>query len=234
MSIGPGMADKAETHELAERLLPGLRSPVALDALALACVTADDAVLEHLGGNVVLTPNPTEIAYCLHVEAFEDDQAGAAVELARRTQAVVGDNARRGVDRRRRPALAERQRQSSSASRAAATSRGITAGLLARGADPAQAAVWAAYLHGRTGSGCILLHRGGWASSPGAAGRGAASAGGDRELSTRTGPLPCQTARKRAYEEDCVADDYIAELPFGAEVDDDAFVAPDRGRRGAP
>ena len=26
---------------------------------------------------------------------------------------------------------------------------GITGGLLARGADPAQAAVWAAYLHGR-------------------------------------------------------------------------------------
>ena len=28
---------------------------------------------------------------------------------------------------------------------------GITGGLLARGADPAQAAVWAAYLHGRAG-----------------------------------------------------------------------------------
>ena len=28
---------------------------------------------------------------------------------------------------------------------------GITAGLLARGADPAQAAVWAAFLHGRCG-----------------------------------------------------------------------------------
>jgi NAD(P)H-hydrate repair Nnr-like enzyme with NAD(P)H-hydrate dehydratase domain len=28
---------------------------------------------------------------------------------------------------------------------------GITAGLLARGAEPEQAAVWAAYLHGRTG-----------------------------------------------------------------------------------
>ncbi len=28
---------------------------------------------------------------------------------------------------------------------------GIVAGLLARGADPAQAAVWAAYLHGRAG-----------------------------------------------------------------------------------
>ena len=28
---------------------------------------------------------------------------------------------------------------------------GITGGLLARGADPAQAAVWAAFLHGRAG-----------------------------------------------------------------------------------
>jgi len=28
---------------------------------------------------------------------------------------------------------------------------GVTAGLLARGAEPAQAAVWAAHLHGRAG-----------------------------------------------------------------------------------
>ena len=46
----------------------------------------------HLGGNVVLTPNPTEIAYCLHVDEdeIEDDPAGAAVELSRRAKAVIG------------------------------------------------------------------------------------------------------------------------------------------------
>jgi ADP-dependent NAD(P)H-hydrate dehydratase len=153
--IGPGMADKGETQAFVERLLPGLRGPVALDALGLAAVTADDACLGHFGGNVVLTPNPTEIAYCLHVEEseIEDDPAGAAVELAGRAQAVVGlGGARSWI-----ASPDDRLWQDDSGGAGLGVSgsgdvrAGITAGLLARGADPAQAAVWAAYLHGRTG-----------------------------------------------------------------------------------
>src|SRR5688572_3524908 len=133
--IGPGMTDKEETQGFGERLLPRLTGPVALDALGLAVVSADDACVGHLGGNVVLTPNPTEIAYCLHVEddEVEDDPAGAAVELARRLWQDDSGGAGLGV------------------SGSGDVRAGITAGLLARGADPAQAAVWAAYLHGRTG-----------------------------------------------------------------------------------
>lgn len=153
--IGPGMADQEETQALGKRLLPGLSGPVALDALALSCVTADDGCVAHLGGNVVLTPNPTEIAFCLHVdeEEIEDDLAGAAVELARRARAVVGlGGARSWI-----AAPDDRLWQDDSGSAGLGVSgsgdvrAGITAGLLARGADPAQAAVWAAYLHGRTG-----------------------------------------------------------------------------------
>src|SRR5215203_5717371 len=65
--IGPGMADKEATQAFGERLLPHLAGPLALDALGLASVTADDACVRHLNGRVVLTPNPTEIAYSLHV-----------------------------------------------------------------------------------------------------------------------------------------------------------------------
>ena len=153
--IGPGMADQEETQAFGERLLPSLSGPVALDALALSCVTADDGCLSHLSGNVVLTPNPTEIAFCLHVDedAIEDDPAGAAVELARRARAVVGlGGARSWI-----AAPDDRLWQDDSGSAGLGVSgsgdvrAGITAGLLARGADPAQAAVWAAYLHGRTG-----------------------------------------------------------------------------------
>ena len=109
----------------------------------------------HLGGNVVLTPNPTEIAYCLHVDEseIEDDPAGAAVELAGRAQAVVGlGGARSWI-----AAPDDRLWQDDSGGAGLGVSgsgdvrAGITAGLLARGAEPAQAAVWAAYLHGRTG-----------------------------------------------------------------------------------
>ncbi|TFV65967.1 NAD(P)H-hydrate dehydratase [Blastococcus sp. CT_GayMR20] len=153
--LGPGMTDVEETQAFGERLLPHLEGPLALDALGLACVTADETCLLHLEGRAVLTPNPTEIARSLHVEddQVEQDPAAATLDLAGRTQAVVGlggatswiatpdgqlwkdvsGNAGLGV------------------SGSGDVRAGITGGLLARGADPAQAAVWAAFVHGRCG-----------------------------------------------------------------------------------
>jgi hydroxyethylthiazole kinase-like uncharacterized protein yjeF len=153
--IGPGMADTEETQAFGERLLPHLEGPLALDALGLSCVTADAACLHHLRGRVVLTPNPTEIAYALHVEedAIEGDPAGSALALAERAQAVVGlGGATSWITT---PDGSVWRDESGEAGLGVSGSgdvrAGITGGLLARGADPAQAAVWAAYLHGRTG-----------------------------------------------------------------------------------
>jgi ADP-dependent NAD(P)H-hydrate dehydratase len=153
--IGPGMADQEETQAFGERLLPHLRGPLALDALGLACVTADSACLHHLKGRVVLTPNPTEIAYALHVgdDEIQADPAGAATDLAGRTQAVVGLGG--ATSWIATPDQRVWQDESGNAGLGVSGSgdvrAGITGGLLARGADPAQAAVWAAYLHGRAG-----------------------------------------------------------------------------------
>jgi ADP-dependent NAD(P)H-hydrate dehydratase len=153
--IGPGMADNAETQEFGARLLPSLRGPLALDALGLSCVTADDGCLHHLGGRVVLTPNPLELAYALHVEQGDvgDDPAGAAADLAGRARAVVGLG---GVTSWVAAPDGGLWRDDSGAaglgvSGSGDVRAGITGGLLARGADPAQAAVWAAFLHGRCG-----------------------------------------------------------------------------------
>jgi ADP-dependent NAD(P)H-hydrate dehydratase len=153
--IGPGMADTEETQAFGERLLPHLEGPLALDALGLSCVTADAACLHHLRGRVVLTPNPTEIAYALHVEedAIEGDPTGSALALAERAQAVVGlGGATSWITT---PDGSVWRDESGEAGLGVSGSgdvrAGITGGLLARGADPAQAAVWAAYLHGRTG-----------------------------------------------------------------------------------
>ncbi len=153
--IGPGMADKEVTQEFGARLLPHLRGPLALDALGLACVTADDACLHHLDGRVVLTPNPMELAYALHADEDElaDDPGGAAAALADRTKAVVGLG---GVTSWVAAPDGTLWRDDSGAaglgvSGSGDVRAGITGGLLARGADPAQAAVWAAFLHGRCG-----------------------------------------------------------------------------------
>jgi hydroxyethylthiazole kinase-like uncharacterized protein yjeF len=153
--IGPGMTGKDETQGFVDRLLPQLRGRVVLDALALASVTADAGSVRHLSGRVVLTPNPTEIALCLHVEQdeIEADPAGAAMELARRTGAVVGlGGATSWIgspdDRLWRD---DSGGAGLGVSGSGDVRAGITGGLLARGAEAAQAAVWAAYLHGRAG-----------------------------------------------------------------------------------
>jgi hydroxyethylthiazole kinase-like uncharacterized protein yjeF len=153
--IGPGMADKGQAQEFGARLLPHLKGPVALDALGLASVTADEECLHHLGGRVVLTPNPLELSYALHVEedSVDDDPAGAAADLAGRARAVVGLG---GVTSWVADPDGRLWRDDSGAaglgvSGSGDVRAGITGGLLARGAEPAQAAVWAAFLHGRCG-----------------------------------------------------------------------------------
>jgi ADP-dependent NAD(P)H-hydrate dehydratase len=153
--IGPGMADKKATQEFGARLLPHLTGPLALDALGLACVTADDTCLNHLDGRAVLTPNPLELAYALHVDRDEidEDPAGATADLADRARAVVGLG---GVTSWVAAPDGRLWRDDSGAaglgvSGSGDVRAGITGGLLARGAEPAQVAVWAAYLHGRCG-----------------------------------------------------------------------------------
>jgi ADP-dependent NAD(P)H-hydrate dehydratase len=153
--IGPGMADREATQGFAERLLPHLTGPLALDALGLASVTADEKCLHHLDGRVVLTPNPTEIAISLHSDedAIDDDPAGAALELARRARGVV---ALGGVTSWIATPDGDLWQDDSGGaglgvSGSGDVQAGIVGGLLARGADPAQAAVYATYLHGRAG-----------------------------------------------------------------------------------
>jgi hydroxyethylthiazole kinase-like uncharacterized protein yjeF len=153
--VGPGTADREQTQALVEGLLPELRCPVVLDALGLAAVTADPGCLHHLEGRVVLTPNPTELAISLHVDAdeVEDDPAGCARRLAEQTHATVGLGGATswvaGPDGR----LWEDESGGAGlgVSGSGDVRAGVVAGLLARGAEPDQAAVWASYLHGRAG-----------------------------------------------------------------------------------
>ncbi|MGY1601381.1 NAD(P)H-hydrate dehydratase [Geodermatophilus sp. SYSU D00815] len=153
--IGPGMTDVEETQGFGDRLLPHLRGPVALDALGLASVTADASCLEHLHANVVLTPNPSELAIALHADEgqVEDDPAGATLELAARARAAVGLG---GATSWVASPDGELWRDDSGGaglgvSGSGDVRAGIVAGLLARGADPVQAAVWGSHLHGRAG-----------------------------------------------------------------------------------
>jgi ADP-dependent NAD(P)H-hydrate dehydratase len=152
--VGSGFTDPDASSELVGRLLPGLGGVVVLDALASAYVTGDPERVAGLAVDVVLTVNPNELAHCL--EADEDDVqadlAGHTATLARRTGAVVlcggptkvvahdGDLWR-----------VEAGNPGLGTAGSGDVQAGIVAGLLARGADPARAAVWAAYLHATAG-----------------------------------------------------------------------------------
>jgi ADP-dependent NAD(P)H-hydrate dehydratase len=153
--IGPGLADPVESAAVVRALLDGLDAPVVLDALALAAVTDDPGCVGHLGGRVVLTPNPAELAQALHEtdDAVEKDPAGSAIRLAGLTGAVVAlggaiswvaaPDGRTWRDDGGAPGLG--------VSGGGDVRAGLVADLLARGAEPAQAAVWAGHLHGRAG-----------------------------------------------------------------------------------
>jgi ADP-dependent NAD(P)H-hydrate dehydratase len=153
--IGPGMTGEEPTRGFTDRLLEHLDRAVVLDAMGLASVTADPGCLRRLDGRAVLTPNPTELAIALQRDAGEiDDQpAEAALELARRANATValGGATSWVASPSGRLWRDESGGAGLGVSGSGDVRAGVTAGLLARGAEPDQAAVWAAHLHGRAG-----------------------------------------------------------------------------------
>ena len=153
--LGPGMTDPDATWELMNAFVPGLSTPLILDALALIRLNDDPAHVRHLQRRVTLTPNRKELAMVLGLEEDEidEDPGRAAVELAKRSAATVTAGGEESwtasPDGRtwRDPSGGVGLGVSGSGDVFA----GIVTGLCARGASPEQAAVWASFLHGRAG-----------------------------------------------------------------------------------
>ena len=154
--IGPGMTDPAAAVRLLRELVPRLsHQRVVVDALASAYVTEDVECLRHLETRAILTLNHSELSLTLGVDQDEvdEDPLGAAARLAERAEAVVlcggedkyvatpdgdGWQITAGV-----PGLG--------VSGSGDVQAGIVTGLVAGGADPAQAAAWGGWLHGSAG-----------------------------------------------------------------------------------
>jgi ADP-dependent NAD(P)H-hydrate dehydratase len=153
--IGPGFSDPDPTVALLEHLVDRLDTPVVVDAVASAFLGARPHGLRHLDGRAVLTVNPDELARTAHrsPKSVEEDPASVAAELAGRSGVVVvcGGQDKHVVAPDGRHWLFEGGSPGLGISGSGDVQAGIVAGLLARGAEPAQAAVWAAYTHGRTG-----------------------------------------------------------------------------------
>ncbi|MBX9246313.1 NAD(P)H-hydrate dehydratase, partial [Actinotalea ferrariae] len=146
--VGPGLSGADETTALLEALLPrvGDGTGLVLDAFALGVLhDLDRSLLEPFRGRLLLTPNAGEGARLLGLDEEAEPDAMAS-RIADEYGAVVTC----------RGAIAEpggRAWQASTGSGGLATSGsgdvlvGAVAGVLARGAEPAQAACWGTHLH---------------------------------------------------------------------------------------
>lgn len=152
---GPGLVDTEHAVALLERVLPRTDALVVLDGLASAYVTRCPDGLRHLEGRVVLTVNPVELARTARttVDEVTRDPLRVAAHVARRSRVVVlcGGTVKHLVTPDGEAWVVEGGGPGLATSGSGDVLAGILAGLLARGAAPAQAAAWAGYVHARCG-----------------------------------------------------------------------------------
>jgi hydroxyethylthiazole kinase-like uncharacterized protein yjeF len=149
--------DEDAVHQLVPDLLRRLKQRlVVLDALAMEVATRDAPAIQDLGGQVILTPHAGEMASMLHIpkEQVLRDPSAITLVAAEQFRAIValkGSQTYIGT-----PEGILYCFRSGTIGLATAgsgdTLAGIIAGIAARGATPAQAAVWGVYLHGTAGN----------------------------------------------------------------------------------
>ncbi|MCY1142403.1 NAD(P)H-hydrate dehydratase [Actinoplanes sp. Pm04-4] len=149
IALGPGLDDIDETTKLMRDVLGAARpeTGVVLDAYALGALSKDPGLLQLR--RAVLTPNVVEAGHLLGRDPG-DDLAAAAAELAGKYKAVVSLYGHIATPDGR--AWVEESGDAGLGTSGSGDARaGIVAGLLGRGADPAQAACWGAYVHAVSG-----------------------------------------------------------------------------------
>ncbi|PPA61490.1 NAD(P)H-hydrate dehydratase [Micromonospora chalcea] len=151
VAVGPGLTDIETTGELLRLVLDaaGRETALVLDAYALGALSHAPELLAGSGRKAVLTPNLTEAKHLLGRDPGDDLDA-EAVELAGRYDAAVSLYGHIATPDGR--AWREESGDAGLGTSGSGDVRsGLLAGLLSRGADPAQAACWAAFAHAVSG-----------------------------------------------------------------------------------
>ena len=142
--VGPGMTSPDAIVGLVSAIAVQPRPSVVLDAAALFCVDEYATVARGLRGRLVLTPNRDELR-AMGDPALDQlaRDLGAVVCLKGATTRTVTPDGRVFDDPAGNPGLAT--------SGSGDVVAGAVGGLLALGASPDQATVWANHLHARAG-----------------------------------------------------------------------------------
>ena len=153
--VGPGFMDPDASFALLDALLPLLSTAVVLDAIATGVLADRPDALAHLEGRGVVCANPGELARIAGCEPDDvtDDPAGVSARVAADCGLVVlcGGTTKTVAHPDGRLWSIEAGGPGLGVSGSGDVQSGLVTGLLARGADPAQAAVWGGYLHARAG-----------------------------------------------------------------------------------
>jgi hydroxyethylthiazole kinase-like uncharacterized protein yjeF len=161
--LGPGTVDPNTIHDLVRVLLCDASSTttIVLDAAALAVVTSHPDAVRASGAQVVLIPNPKEMARMLRCDEdsvcdtpvtslFEAVQTfGRPVALRGADTWITAPGETIYVERNGTPALAT--------AGSGDVLAGALTGLLARGTSPLNSMLWAVHAHAMTGA--ALAHR---------------------------------------------------------------------------
>ncbi|MFB9237803.1 NAD(P)H-hydrate dehydratase [Plantactinospora siamensis] len=151
IAVGPGLNDIDETTALLRQVLDAAKPDAALllDAYALGALSHEPGLLADRKQPAVLTPNATEAGHLLGRDPGDDPDADAA-ELAERYGCVVSLRSHIAAPdgRRWREESGDAGLGTSGSGDVLA---GILVGLLGRGADPAQATCWGAWVHAVSG-----------------------------------------------------------------------------------
>ena len=155
--VGPGMMDADAVDALTAELLLMPEGPaLVLDARAIVRLSGVRDRMRRHGARAVITPHSGEMAGLLGIsrEAVEDDPLAAAHRAAAELAVVVAlKGGRTTIVSPEGAAWTYSEGQVGLATSGSGdTLAGIVAGLLARGAEPLQAAIWGVYLHGESGN----------------------------------------------------------------------------------
>ncbi len=152
---GSGLVDADHAVRLLERVVPDVGAALVLDALGSAFLREHPDGLHHLEGRAVLTVNPAELARTAGAptDEVEHDPVAVATAVARRSGVVVlcGGTVKHVVTPAGGAWVVKDGGAGLATSGSGDVQAGVLAGLRARGAAPAQAAVWAGYVHARCG-----------------------------------------------------------------------------------
>lgn len=148
--VGPGLDDAEQAAELLRGLAAEMPAEtlIVLDAYALGVLIDLVDVRKAFAGRLVLTPNSQEAARLLDREL--SDTEADVLEVAKRYEAVVTCSGTVAAPDGRRWEVAAGHGGLATSGRGDVLA-GCVTGLLARGADVAQATCWATHLHAAAG-----------------------------------------------------------------------------------